>query len=261
MDGDLQYGTVYLSVPVFELVVIGWMVAAIPALLLSLAGVDPAGRFGDAGVGLRVDARRAWFYAEVVALVVFPASYFWAGNYHLVGTVAVVLWMAHFGHRAFVWPWLVLKRCATEPLTMCVSALLFHLVNGLLLSWFMFRRAWYPEDWVTGPRFVSGLVLMLGGAGLNVWADYRLRALRKADEGRPVMPSGGLFQVVACPNHLGEIVEWIGFALLTWSLPGLALAVWTVANLVPRALWRRDWYRERFSEYPKSRRAVLPGLL
>ena len=43
------------------------------------------------------------------------------------------------------------------------------------------------------------------------------------------------------PNHFGEIVEWIGFAILSWSLPAFAFAIWTMANLVPRSLNHHQW--------------------
>ncbi|MQY67097.1 MAG: hypothetical protein GH159_02080 [Dehalococcoidia bacterium] len=46
----------------------------------------------------------------------------------------------------------------------------------------------------------------------------------------------------------------------TWSLPGLAFAVWTAANLVPRAHSHHAWYRQRFPDYPPRRRALLPGI-
>lgn len=45
------------------------------------------------------------------------------------------------------------------------------------------------------------------------------------------------------------------------ELPALAFALWTAANLIPRALWRHRWYRQTFSDYPPSRRAVIPGVL
>ena len=48
---------------------------------------------------------------------------------------------------------------------------------------------------------------------------------------------------------------------MAWSLPALAFAMWTAANLIPRALWRHRWYREKFPDYPPSRRAVIPGVL
>ena len=59
----------------------------------------------------------------------------------------------------------------------------------------------------------------------------------------------------------GEMLEWAGFALMSWSLPGLSFAIWTCANLIPRALWRHRWYHQQYGNYPRIRRAVIPGLL
>ena len=238
-----------------------WALGALPTLAAGLAGWDPVGRLETSGRGGRLRAPWAWFLFELPALVTFPAIYLASGNLHWVGNVALVLWLAHYGHRGLVWCWLVPKRDATVPWTMCTASFGFNLVNGGLLGWFMGYAADYPEQWLTDPRFLVGLGLFVGGAALNVWSDYRLRHLRKrAGDGR-VMPSGGPFNLVCCPNLTGEILEWIGFAVLTWSLPGLAFALWTIANLVPRALWRRAWYRENFDGYPRERAALIPGVL
>jgi protein-S-isoprenylcysteine O-methyltransferase Ste14 len=87
-----------------------------------------------------------------------------------------------------------------------------------------------------------------------------LLRLKKANPDDYSIPRGGLFRWVSCPNYLGEIVEWLGWALLTWSPAGLAFAAWTMANLVPRARAHHRWYRERFSDYPTKRKALVPGL-
>jgi protein-S-isoprenylcysteine O-methyltransferase Ste14 len=78
---------------------------------------------------------------------------------------------------------------------------------------------------------------------------------------RPTFARGFLFEHVSCPNYLGEIVEWTGWALAAWSLAGLSFAFWTIANLAPRALAHHRWYRERFPEYPPFRRAIVPWVL
>ena len=66
---------------------------------------------------------------------------------------------------------------------------------------------------------------------------------------------------MSCPNYLGEIIEWVGWAVATWSLAGLSFAVWTAANLIPRAWQHHRWYRAEFPDYPKERKAVIPFLL
>ena len=75
------------------------------------------------------------------------------------------------------------------------------------------------------------------------------------------IPRGGLFRWVSCPNYLGEIVEWCGWAIATWSPAGAMFAAWTIANLLPRALSNHRWCRARFPDYPSERKALIPGLL
>jgi len=75
------------------------------------------------------------------------------------------------------------------------------------------------------------------------------------------IPNGGLFRWISCPNYLGEIIEWVGWALATWSLPGMSFALWTAANLIPRAISHHKWYKTKFKDYPHRRKAIIPGVL
>ena len=70
----------------------------------------------------------------------------------------------------------------------------------------------------------------------------------------------GAFRHVSCPNDLGEILEWTGWAIATWSLAGLSFAVIRFANLAFQALSHHRWYRNRFANYPQNRRALLPAV-
>ncbi len=117
----------------------------------------------------------------------------------------------------------------------------------------------FAACFAVGQRFSIAAIAFfaLFGFSAHVAADSRLRRLRPSGY---VIPQGGLFRWVSCPNYLGEIVEWSGWALATWSLPGLAFALWTAANLAPRALAHQRWYRERFADYPPERRVLVPGI-
>lgn len=53
-------------------------------------------------------------------------------------------------------------------------------------------------------------------------------------------------------------MEWFGFALAAWSLPAFAFAVFTFANIGPRAASHHQWYLKKFPDYPRNRRAVIP---
>ena len=91
-------------------------------------------------------------------------------------------------------------------------------------------------------------------------SDNILLSLRKQGRTGYAIPDCGAFRYVSCPNYLGEILEWTGWAIATWSLGGLAFCVFTIANLVPRAFSNHRWYRDQFPDYPPGRRALIPGV-
>ena len=107
----------------------------------------------------------------------------------------------------------------------------------------------------------AGLALFAAGYFINQQSDHILLNLRKPGETGYRVPHGGLYRYVSCPNYLGELIEWSGFALLTWSPGALMFVIWTAANLVPRARTHHAWYKERFPDYPPERRAILPWLI
>lgn len=113
--------------------------------------------------------------------------------------------------------------------------------------------------WFWG-RFLVGLVIFVGGMYMNMSSDMVLVGLKREGKGYRV-PRGGLFEFVSCPNYFGEIVEWLGWAVMTWSWAGFGFFLYTCANLVPRARANHRWYLDKFGEeYPKSRKAVIPFL-
>jgi 3-oxo-5-alpha-steroid 4-dehydrogenase 1 len=75
------------------------------------------------------------------------------------------------------------------------------------------------------------------------------------------IPRGGAFEYVSAANYFGEIVLWTGWAVMSWTAAGALFAIFTVSNLLPRALSHHRWYREQFADYPRERRALIPWLL
>ena len=147
------------------------------------------------------------------------------------------------------------------PVAIAAMGAVFNLVNGYLNGRWLTVFGHYEPGWLADPRFVAGAAVMATGFAINLHADAILRALRAPGETGYGIPTGGLYRLISCPNYLGEILEWTGWAILTWSPAGLSFAVWTAANLVPRAWTHHRWYREQFPDYPPARRAILPFVL
>jgi 3-oxo-5-alpha-steroid 4-dehydrogenase 1 len=103
-------------------------------------------------------------------------------------------------------------------------------------------------------------LLFILGFIINRQADFTLHKLRKGGETGYSIAYNGLYRWISCPNYLGEILIWTGWAVATWSLAGLSFAVWTAANLVPRARAHHRWYLQNFADYPANRKMLVPGI-
>ena len=147
------------------------------------------------------------------------------------------------------------------PISIALFALLFNGVNSWINAEWIFSLHYpYPISWLYSPQFITGLVLYIIGMGINISSDNRLFELRNHGDKDYKIPRGGLFEWVSCPNYFGEILEWLGWAIATWSLAGLSFALWVIANLAPRARSNHQWYKENFSNYPKNRKKLIPGI-
>ena len=168
------------------------------------------------------------------------------------------IWQLHYLRRALVYPLRTRTAGKKMPLAVMASGIGFNVVNAYVDARFVSEFGADGTAWLADPRFLGGLAILVTGLALNVHSDNMLRG--RGDRGYAV-PRGGAFRCVSCPNHLGEMVEWLGWAVAPWSYGGLALFTCTAANLVPRALSHHRWYRDRFDDYPAGRKAVIPRLL
>ena len=222
----------------------------------------PYGRHTDRRWGPAMPNHIGWVVMEAPAALGFAVCFF-AGSApkNLTAFVFLGLWEAHYVHRAFIYPFQIADGRKKMPVLVILMGFIFNCGNAYLNGAYLFSLSGgYSRDWLTDPRFVIGAAMFVLGFTLNRRADRTLRRLRAPGETGYKIPYGGLFERVSCPNYLGEIIEWSGWALATWSLPGVSFAVWTFANLAPRARAHHQWYRENFPKYPSDRKALIPGV-
>lgn len=246
----------------FYLIVYIWIAVGVIMFPFVLKIVAPYGRHTTKGWGPLLPNRLGWVIMESPALLVLAGFFIFGRTAHNAVTwVFFALYAFHYLNRTFIFPLRLRTPGKKMPLSIVAMALGFNFVNGFINGYYLGWVADYPLSWFTDPRFIAGVALFIGGMYINWQADNTLIHLRKPGETGYVIPKGGFFTYISCPNHFGEIVEWSGYALMTWSSPGLAFAVWTFVNLVPRALHHHKWYREHFDGYPEQRKAVFPFIL
>ena len=229
--------------------------------LAIVAVVDaPYGRYERRGFGPRLPARAGWLLMESPACLGAAAFFLLAPPEGLVPWLLFGAWQVHYGYRALVYPWLMRARGKRMPVLVVVLGFAFNVLN----AWLNMRAlalGSYAVAWLSDPRFVTGLALFGAGWLAHVRSDQLLRGLRRPGERHYAIPRGFLFRWVSCPNYLGEMVQWLGWALMTWSGAGFGFALYTAANLGPRAVAHHRWYRATFEDYPADRRALIPLVL
>ncbi len=240
---------------------LGFGLVAVVALLFLSA---PYGRHARAGWGPSLGARLGWHLMEAPALFGFvAAALYFLGGPGASGRIAPAawvlfgLWVLHYGDRELLYPRRLRDPKKPMPWVVVGMGFFFNALNGPM-NGLQVGGGHYGVAWLVDPRFLLGTALFLTGFILNRMADAKLFALREKNPGAYAIPRGGLFELISCPNYAAEILQWIGWALATWSMAGAAFAVFTACNLAPRALQHHRWYRERFPDYPKARRALIP---
>jgi 3-oxo-5-alpha-steroid 4-dehydrogenase 1 len=192
----------------------------------------------------------------------FAALFIISIKYISITAVAfLVMWEAHYIHRAFIYPFS--RRAGAGGMVAVVVGMgfLFNIGNAYLNGRYLFTLSGgYSNSWLLTPQFICGAALFVAGFVINRWADDSLRNLRQPGESGYKIPEGGLYRWISCPNYFGEMLTWTGWAVATWSLPGLAFAVFTVANLAPRARAHHTWYKRQFADYPPQRKALVPAI-
>jgi 3-oxo-5-alpha-steroid 4-dehydrogenase 1 len=246
----------------FNILLAGWFVLAAVIFVALFFIVAPYGRHTRRNWGPAIGDKLGWVVMEAPAPVLF-AAFFVLGikSISLTAIAFLILWEAHYVHRAFIYPFS--RRTGASGMAVAVVSMgfLFNMGNAYLNGRFLFTLSGgYDNTWLLTPQFIVGAALFVIGFVINRKADDDLRNLRKPGESGYKIPNGGLYRWISCPNYFGEILTWVGWAVATWSLPGLAFAVFTVANLAPRARAHHLWYKRQFADYPAQRKALVPAV-
>lgn len=243
----------------YQLIMYTWIAVAVIIFFLLLKVTAPYGRHASDKWGPQISNNIGWLLMELPVLIVLWLTLLPAiNNIVTVSWVMTGLFCFHYVYRSLLFPFRLHTKGKKMPLIIVGSAILFNTVNGFSLGYYFAYLANYTNEWFNDPRFIIGIILFFAGMYINRKADNILIGLRKPGETGYKIPTGWLFEKISCPNLFGELVEWLGFAILCWNLPALTFFIWTAANLIPRAISHHKWYKETFADYPEHRKAILP---
>jgi 3-oxo-5-alpha-steroid 4-dehydrogenase 1 len=213
-------------------------------------------------------------------------------------TLLSAFFLLHYLNRGIISPLRTPSRSKSH-IIVPLCATFFNMLNGFLMGAYLSSPL--ARQFLKGafdrPTFWFGLGLALVGLAGNILHDEILFDIRRkakakgkgkdvsnssSSESKPkpktehyAIPHGWLFDYVSFPNYFCEWVEWLGFALAAAPFPTLGSQIVFFATLhppwlfllselllmTPRALKSHQWYKDRFPDYPKDRKVVIPYLL
>ena len=252
-----------MTTEIYYYLLYAWIATGIIAFPFLLKKTAPYGRHANESWGPMISNQIGWLIQEGFAPF-FISFWFWIGtiekthaSYFFYG-----LYMAHYIYRSYIFPFRTKTKGKKIPLVICGSAVFFNFCNTFILGYFLGNIGGnFSDTYFFSPQFLIGVIIFLIGVIINIKSDNMLIALRKPGEIGYKIPMGFLFKYISCPNLFGEMLEWLGFAIMVGSLAAYSFPIWTVVNLLPRALDHHKWYLQKFADYPTERKAVFPFIL
>ena len=246
----------------FYIFLLIWVTIAVITFIYLLYESAPYGRHIKEGWGLNISARLGWIVMESPCVVLMIAyALVVKDQLELIHLIFLFLWLTHYVHRTFVYPFAIKFTNPLMPISIAASAFFFNIINVSIQAYGIFYFTQYTDDWLTSITFILGLVFFTVGMFINIKSDYIMVRLKKEKGPGYHIPDSFLYKYISAPNYFGEIIEWIGWAILTWSISGIVFLVWVLANLFPRAMSHHKWYKNKFENYPKNRKAIIPGII
>lgn len=207
--------------------------------------------------GPAINNKIGWFLMEMPVFLI--VLYLWAISPYTVTRhapywVFLLIFEFHYFQRSFIFPFL-LKGKGQMPIVIMLLSVIWNLMNGYIQGFWLFHLApkYFPEmyttAWLYDPRFIIGTLIFIAGWIINMHSDHVIRNLRKPGDTNHYLPKKGLYKYVTSANYFGEITEWFGFAILTWSFAGLLFWWFSCCNLVPRA---NSIYLKYEQEFPNE---------
>ncbi|XP_033229440.1 very-long-chain enoyl-CoA reductase isoform X1 [Belonocnema kinseyi] len=183
---------------------------------------------------------------------------------HSTAQFAAICWTIHYAKRLLETLFVHRFSHATMPLRNLFKNSSYYWLFAMYVAYHMNHPLY------TSPNqtqvFIGAAIFLICEAG-NLSIHLALRNLRPAGTTVRRIPQATanpftlLFNLVSCPNYTYEVGSWIGFTIMTQCLPAGLFAFAGAYQMTIWALGKHRAYKKEFSDYPKSRKAIIPWLL
>ena len=199
-----------------------------------------------------------WVLYPLFALRVVPV---YGSKQHVpmtdVQKVALLLWTVHYTKRILESIFVHEFGTLTMPVFNLFKNCAYYWSFAAFVGWNVNLPAEVePPQWHLAVGFPWFCVFML----LNFVCHMRLKYMRPKGTNAFVIPHGGLFEYITCPNYFCEIMTWFGFNILTgFTVAGVLFNIVGALQMLQWAKQRRAKYVKLFgNKWPKKRYVLFP---
>ena len=114
----------------FNIFSVTWVAVAVVIFISLFFVVAPYGRHIQDGWGPKISARLGWVLMEspCVILMLAMATAAW-DSLNQVHIIFLIIWLTHYVHRTFIWPFKADMAGKEMPITIALSAFFFNIIN------------------------------------------------------------------------------------------------------------------------------------
>lgn len=211
---------------------------------------------------------RTVFLVEYAGPILAHSIFYWLSpliygqqvQHSLVQKLAYAMVVIHYLKREFESVFVHRFSNDTMPF-MNIFKNSFHYwgIGGAFIAYYVYHPLYtsFVSDNVAYACVAAFLLMELG----NLSAHITLRNLRPANTKVRGVPRGGLFGLVSCANYTYELGAWLAFCVMTQAATSWLFLLVSFAQITEWALKKHSAYRKEFSDYPKSRKALIPFIL
>lgn len=165
-------------------------------------------------------------------------------------SLALLFIVIHFGKRCLEVMLLHKYSGRTDRETPTVIGSYYTLVSILI--------AFCGGSGNNGVSNITGTCLFAVGIAGNLYHHFLLAKLRGTESKQYVAPKGGIFDYVATPHYLFELVGWLGIAIVLKHINSYLVFASMSSYLAGRSVAQNEFNRAKFEDWPNDRKNLIP---
>ncbi len=203
------------------------------------------------GVPSRIGMFVLYFLPLITATV---AAWSYLPDANLIQWLVYAAVMAHFAKRTLEVLFVHNYSGYMQTLTFVIIVITYALIAGMISG--LNARAIAELD----ALFWVGMVLFVVGEVGNFYHHKLLADLRAEGDSDYHLPRGGWFEGATCPHYFFELLAWLGLVFISRHLFTLLAFIAMLGYLTARGIKTRQWYRQRFPDFPEERKYMIPHI-